>query len=153
VTAVLVDLLDGSNGQEIWLPCGFHGDAINNETSTDYVRIVDAKTMKARVGPKLPVAGGACISKALTIISNEPPIICTFAGTQGRHDNGIFLPYTQCYDRIHEKWWRPFGNLPYGLDHGSLAVVPAGTCHSKDPARVLIFNFRTEPYGIHIQSS
>jgi hypothetical protein len=147
VTAVLVDSLDGSNGQEIWLPCGFHGDAVNNETSTDYVRIVDAKTMKVRVGPKLPVAGGACISKALTIIPNEPPMICTFAGTQGSHDSGIFLPYTQCYDRIREKWWRPFGNLPYGLDHGSLAVVPAGTCHSKDPARVLIFNFRTEPYG------
>ena len=66
MTAVLVDSLDGSNGQEIWLPCGFHGDAVNNETSTDYVRIVNATTMKVRVGPKLPVAGGACISKALT---------------------------------------------------------------------------------------
>jgi hypothetical protein len=146
VTGVLVDNLKG-NGQEIWLPCGFHNDQVNKEMSTDYVRIVDAKTMKVRVGPKLPVAGGACISKALTIIPNEPPMICSFAGTQGNHDRGTFLPHTQCYDRIREKWWRPFGNLPYGLDHGSLAVVPAGTCHSKDPARVLIFNFRTEPYG------
>jgi len=46
-----------------------------------------------------------------------------------------------------KKWWRPFSNLPYGLDHGSLAVVPAGTCHEKDPSRILIFNFRTWPYG------
>jgi len=146
VTAVLVDTLD-SSGREIWLPCGFHGDAVNNETSTDYVRIVDLETMTVRVGPKLPIAGGACISKALTIIPNEPPMICTFAGTQGKHDSGIFLPFTQCYDRRREKWWTPFGKLPYGLDHGSLALIPAGTCHTNDPARVLIFNFRTEPYG------
>jgi len=147
VSAVLVDSLNNTGQQEIWLPCGFHGDAVNNETSTDYVRIVNTSTMEVRVGPKLPIAGGACISKALSIIPDEPPMICSFAGTQGNHDRGIFLPDTQCYDRLRERWWSPFGKLPYGLDHGSLAVVPAGTCHEKDPARILIFNFRTRPYG------
>jgi hypothetical protein len=54
---------------------------------------------------------------------------------------------TYCYDRVRQRWWNPFGNLPFGLDHGSLAAIPAGTCHENDPARLLIFNFRTEPCG------
>ena len=82
---------------------------------------------------------------------NEPPMICTFGGTQGTHDRGKFLRETACYDRVRGKWWSgdhsPFGWLPYGLDHGSLAAIPAGVCHPQDPARLLILNFRTKPYG------
>ena len=63
------------------------------------------------------------------------------------HDHGTFLCFMQCYDRVRERWWSPFGNLPYGFDHGSLTVIPAGTCHEEDPGRVLIFNFQTQPYG------
>ncbi|KAL9190972.1 hypothetical protein ACHAXT_000678 [Thalassiosira profunda] len=150
VIAVLVDGIDGrdANGKkELWLPCGFHGDAVNYETSSKYVRIVDVETMTIRLGPKLPRAGGACVASALSIIRDEPPMICSFAGTNGRHNSGEFLPHTQCYDRVREKWWRPFGKLPYGLDHGNMAVVPPGACDATDPGKLLIFNYRTEPYG------
>ena len=37
--------------------------------------------------------------------------------------------------------------LPYGLDHGNMAVVPPGTCDATDPGKLLLFNYRTEPYG------
>jgi len=159
VSAVLVDSIY-SNGtavpssadmgrpkQEVWLPCGFHGDAVNNETSSEYVRIVDMDTMTIRVGPKLPSAGGACTSLAIHVLPDEQPMICSFAGTRGQHDSGEFLPQTQCYDRMRKRWWSPFGEMPFGLDHGNAAVIPSGTCKESDPARIVIMNFRTEPYG------
>jgi hypothetical protein len=152
VSAVLVHALDNNNKsfttkQEIWLPCGFHNDRVNSEISTSYARIVEVETMRVRVGPKLPIAGGACVATAVTILPKEPPMICSFGGTNGTHDRGKFLPNTYCYDRIREKWWTPFGRLPYGLDHGSLAVIPAAVCGPSDPERILILNFRTRPYG------
>lgn len=159
VSAVLVDAIY-SNGttvpssaglgrpkQEVWLPCGFHGDAVNSETSSEFVRIVDMDTMTIRVGPKLPSAGGACTSLAIHVLPNEPPMICSFAGTRGKHDSGEFLPQTQCYDRLRKRWWSPFGEMPFGLDHGNAAIIPSGTCKENDPARIIIMNFRTEPYG------
>jgi len=159
VSAVLVDAIYtngtkipsstgmGRSKQEVWLPCGFHGDAVNSETSSEYVRIVDMNTMTIRVGPKLPSAGGACTSLAIHVLPNEPPMICSFAGTRGQHDSGEFLPQTQCFDRMRERWWSPFGEMPFGLDHGNAAIIPRGTCSDGDPARVVIMNFRTEPYG------
>ena len=159
VSAVLVDAIDadgttvpssmggGRSKQEVWLPCGFHGDAVNSETSSEYVRIVDMDTMTIRVGPKLPSSGGACTSLAIHVLPDEPPMICSFAGTRGQHDSGEFLPQTQCYDRMRERWWSPFGEMPFGLDHGNAAVIPRGACNNGDPARIIIMNFRTEPYG------
>lgn len=159
VSAVLVDAIhaDGAtvpssmdgrrSKQEVWLPCGFHGDAVNSETSSEYVRIVDMDTMAIRVGPKLPSSGGACTSLAIQVLPNEPPMICSFAGTRGQHDSGEFLPQTQCYDRMRERWWSPFGEMPFGLDHGNAAIIPRGTCNDSDSARIIIMNFRTEPYG------
>lgn len=159
VSAVLVDAIDadgatvpsskggGRSKQEVWLPCGFHGDAVNSETSSEYVRIVDMDTMAIRVGPKLPSSGGACTSLAIHVFPNEPPMICSFAGTRGKHDSGEFLTQTQCYDRTRERWWSPFGEMPFGLDHGNAAIIPRGTCNDSDPARIIIMNFRTEPYG------
>lgn len=91
MTAVLVDSLHNTSR-------GYH--VVSMETlsimkrAQDYVQIVDIKTMELQKGPHLPVAGGACISKALPTIPNEPPMICTFAGTQGHHDCGTFLPFT-----------------------------------------------------------
>ena len=43
----------------------------------------------------------------------------------------------------------PFGKLPVGMDHLSVVVVPKAACHPQDPARVLVFNFRTKNYSTH----
>jgi hypothetical protein len=133
--------------KEIWLPCGFKGDKVDFETSIHYARIVDLETLEIRTGPKLPYPGGACVALPMTVIQNEPPMICSFAGTNGTHDSGLFLPYTTCYDRLRQKYWFPFGRLPFGLDHGSISYIPKGTCHNETPARLIILNFRTSAYG------
>lgn len=147
VYSVLVDTLDGSS-KEIWLPCGFHGDQVNNETSSSYVRIIDVRDMKVRLGPKLPFSGGACVAAAIEVDGpGTPPHICSFGGTLGSHDTGTFLKYASCFDRRLERWTHPFGAMPIGLDHGSISVVPAGTCAASDPARVLILNYRVACYG------
>ena len=54
-----------------------------------------------------------------------------------------------CYDRVVNKWVYPFGQLPMGMDHLSVVVVPKATCRPGDPARVLVFNFRTKNYSTH----
>jgi hypothetical protein len=33
------------------------------------------------------------------------------------------------------------------LDHGSISLIPKGTCHESDPAKLIILNFRTQAYG------
>jgi hypothetical protein len=35
------------------------------------------------------------------------------------------------------------------MDHLSVVVVPKSACHPEDPARVLLFNFRTRNYSTH----
>lgn len=146
VYSVVVDSLEPNGPQEIWLPCGFHNDKVNAEVSTSYARIINTADMSIRVGPKLPVAGGACCAKALRIIPGEPMMVCSFAGMHGTHNEGTFLPNTQCYDRLRERWWYPFGKLPYGFDHGNVAVIPAGICDKTDSAKVVLFNFRKRSY-------
>ena len=170
---------DSSNARvrkEVWLPCGFHRDKVGKEISSNYARIVDLETMEVRAGPKLPYSGGACGAASIEAIPGEPPLVCAFGGTNGNHDtgkfaiycvtlgkdlkkscsishlfffSGIFLPYISCYDRVTEKWVYPFGKLPMGMDHLSVAVVPKSACHPDDPARVLVFNFRTKNYSTH----
>lgn len=147
VYSVVVDSLDGRT-REVWLPCGFYGDAVNTEYSISYARIVDLSDLSVRAGPKLPHAGGACVALPIAIDGpGTPPHICTFGGTDGSHDRGRFEPHTACYDRVQQRWHSVFGTLPYGLDHGNLVQVPAGTCHPQDPSRLLIFNYRTRSYG------
>mmetsp|Transcript_34168 Transcript_34168/g.79772 ORF Transcript_34168/g.79772 Transcript_34168/m.79772 type:complete len:537 (+) Transcript_34168:22-1632(+) len=144
VYTVLVDKLDG--GKEVWLPCGFRGDVVDKEFSIKYMRILDLETLELRSGPKLPFAGGACTAVALEIIPGEPPMICSFGGTNGHHNSGIFQPYATCYDRIRERFWFPFGKMPYGMDHGSIVVTPTGVCGAQRRT-VIILNYRTVPYG------
>lgn len=96
----------------------------------------------------MPFKGGACVAKEIFFNGPENPAhICTFAGTDGSHDTGEFLDYTSCFDRVNNKWIHPFGRLPYGLDHGSIALIPKGTCNPNDPSRLLIFNFRKSNYS------
>jgi hypothetical protein len=146
VSGVLVRNVDTAE-LEIWLPCGFHGDRVNGEVSTNYVRIVDVATLQVRTGPRLPESGGACVASSAVIIPNEPPMVCVAGGTDGTHDRGRFIRQTYCYDRIRHVWHSPFGKLPYGLDHGSLVVLEPGVCRPEDPGRWIILNFRTKPYG------
>lgn len=63
--------------------------------------------------------------------------------------SGTFLPYVSCYDRTTNNWVYPFGKLPVGMDHLSVAVIPKSACNPEDPARVLLFNFRTKNYSTH----
>eukprot|EP00439_Symbiodinium_sp_Y106_P078087 s562_g16.t3 len=147
VYTVLVDKLGGA-GKEVWLPCGFRGDQVNREYSIKYMRILDLETLELRTGPKLPFAGGACTAEALEIIPDEPPMICSFGGTDGHHNSGIFQPYATCYDRLRERFWFPFGKMPYGMDHASIVVTPAGVCgEQKQNRSVIILNYRIVPYG------
>ncbi|CAE7885343.1 unnamed protein product, partial [Symbiodinium microadriaticum] len=145
VYTVLVDKLDGG-GKEVWLPCGFRGDEVDKEFSIKYMRIFDLETLELRTGPKLPFAGGACTAVALEIVPGEPPMICSFGGTNGHHNSGIFQPYATCYDRLRERFWFPFGKMPYGMDHGSIVVTPTGVCGAQRRT-VIILNYRIAPYG------
>jgi hypothetical protein len=148
VSGVFVDSLSQPGNHEIWLPCGFHNDAVDDEISINYSRIVDLETMKVRVGPRLSRTGGACAGAPVHLTgADNPPHICAFGGTDGSHVNGTYLADITCYDREHHVWNKPFGQLPYGLDHGNAALIEKGICHEDDPARVLIMNFRIEPYG------
>lgn len=153
VASVLVDSLEQDGNErtkkEVWLPCGFHNDPVGKELSSNYVRIVDLETMEVRTGPKLPYSGGACGAAPIEAVPGEPPLVCAFGGTNGNHDTGIFLPYVSCYDRVVNKWVYPFGRLPVGMDHLSVVVVPKAACNPEDPARVLVFNFRTKNYSTH----
>eukprot|EP00591_Stephanopyxis_turris_P003188 CAMPEP_0195508772 /NCGR_PEP_ID=MMETSP0794_2-20130614/1896_1 /TAXON_ID=515487 /ORGANISM="Stephanopyxis turris, Strain CCMP 815" /LENGTH=552 /DNA_ID=CAMNT_0040635823 /DNA_START=44 /DNA_END=1702 /DNA_ORIENTATION=+ len=148
VYAAVVTSLSEPAKKEIWIPCGFHGDAPNKEISSRYSRIIDADTLEVRVGPKLPTSGGACVAAALPLDGpNKPAHVCSFGGTDGKHDSGKFLNSAQCYDRIKQKWHYPFPKLPYGFDHGNLVHVPAGLCHPEDPSRILVMNYRVRIYG------
>lgn len=134
VYSVMVDSVDGTK-KEIWLPCGFHNDKVNSEWSSEYARIIDLPEMTIRAGPKLPFAGGACVAAAIQVDGpGTIPHMHSFGGTKGNHNTGTFLPYTACFDRVCEKWHYPFGKMPYGLDHGSIAHIPAGTCHPSEPS-------------------
>lgn len=149
VYAVPVEALKGArHKREVWLPCGFHGDVVNEETSSAYARIVEVGTWRVRVGPRLPRAGGACAALAIHLDGPyRPAHICTFGGTDGKHDSGKFLDLVSCYDRRRQRWHWPFPRLPIPLDHPNAVVLPAGRCSAGSPSRILIMNFRTRPYG------
>ena len=61
--------LEGAEGHvdEIWLPCGFHGDEVNSEISSHYARIIDLSTLRVRLGPRLLRAGGACSAQPIRL--------------------------------------------------------------------------------------
>ena len=143
---VAVPVVDEKNTSEIWLPCGFEGHRVGNETSTRRARIVDANTLEVRRGPALEVPGGACAALGVATTSGTLAI-CSFGGTDGSHDDGKFLKSVKCYDRRGKKWFEPFEPLPFGLDHANAVVVEAGACRPKDPAKILLMNFRSEHYA------
>jgi hypothetical protein len=98
--------------------------------------------MQVEAGPKLPVAGGACVAAPIHVKRpDHPPHICVFGGTQGSHDRGTFLPYTACYDLVAQKWHHPFGRMPFGFDHGSVVRLPSGVCDPSESERILVLNF------------
>ena len=101
VASVLVDSIvddDSDNARvkkEVWLPCGFHRDQVGKEISSNYARIVDLESMEVRAGPKLPYSGGACGAAPIEAIPGEPPLVCSFGGTNGNHDTGKFAVLAQ----------------------------------------------------------
>eukprot|EP00980_Cylindrotheca_fusiformis_P000010 scaffold1_cov108-Cylindrotheca_fusiformis.AAC.10 len=149
VSSVVVDSLSEPSHKEVWLPCGFHELESGTSVSSEYARIVNLQTMQVEVGPKLSMSRGACVAKAIHLKGpDQPAHICVFGGSYGEHDEGAFLPYTACYDRVEEEWHHPFGRLPTGLDHGNLVHVPSLVCGGNDPERLLLFNYRTQVEGL-----
>ena len=133
---------------ELWMVCGFHGDRINGEISSSYARVLDLRTMRVRLGPKLLRAGGACSALALEIDGpGTPEHICAFGGTDGAHNTGTFLKSVACYDRRRQVWHEPLGELPVACDHSNAILLPPSLCHPADPARVLLMNFRIRHYA------
>lgn len=136
---------------ELWLPCGFHGDNVNAERSASFARIVHLDSLNVTVGPRLLRSGGACSALALHLDGPERPAhVCTFGGTDGTHDKGTLLTQVACFDRRAQRWHQPFPPLPVGLDHSNAALVPAGTCGADEPARIVLLNFRTGHYSGHV---
>uniref|UniRef100_A0A7S3K1V9 Uncharacterized protein n=1 Tax=Aureoumbra lagunensis TaxID=44058 RepID=A0A7S3K1V9_9STRA len=144
---VAVPIQIASNRTEIWLPCGFTGHRVGSEHSARYARIVHTDTLKVSRGPKLHIAGGACAALALPIHKKRLPAICTFGGTDGSHDYGTFLRTVSCYDLNSKLWFKPFANLPQGLDHANAILIDAGACHPNDPPRILLLNFRFQHFA------
>ena len=124
---------------DIWIPCGFEGHRVGNETSTTYARIVNSKSLEVQRGPDLAMPGGACAALAVD------DKICQFGGTDGSHDDGRFLRGVRCYDG--KQWSEPFDDLPFGLDHANAVVIEKDTCHKGDPERILLMNFRSEHFA------
>lgn len=143
-----VTVKDASN-TSIWIPCGFEGHEVGNEMATRFARIVNPRNLEVHVGPALEArsASGACAALALRFGKRQKEDVCAFGGTDGSHDTGTFLKNVRCYDRESMRWWRPFDELPFGLDHANAVHVEAGVCHHRDPARVLLMNYRTDHYA------
>ena len=85
---------------EIWIPCGFSGDAVNNETSVDYVIILAKDPITGnyipRRGPKHTTSTGACSAALLKLDGpTKPGAICKFSGSQGMHDIFLFFFFVQ----------------------------------------------------------
>lgn len=152
VVVVPVSSLEG-NSTEFWVPCGFHGDVVNDEISEDTVIIAEVLSKESlqiltRKGPRLDLPRGACSALALKI-KNAAEDVCVFGGSSGKHDNGIFRSNISCWDRVGGHWHYPFPNFPVGFDHGSIIHIPPSTCSEgvQLAGKIIITDFRTESYG------
>ena len=91
----------------------------------------------------------AAIFSACTRVQEE---VCVFGGSVGAHDEGLFTGAVSCYDRAARTWHRPLPQLPVPADHLSVVRVPAGVncggVDGEEPERLLVLNFRKEPYGL-----
>jgi len=57
------------------------------------------------------------------------------------------LRTVSCYDLNSKLWFKPFANLPQGLDHANAILIDAGACHPNDPPRILLLNFRFQHFA------
>ena len=137
---------------ELWIPCGFEGDEVNQEWSMKNMKIIELgyndSVVSVREGPKLDRPRGACAAIAFDVNGpNHPEQVCVFGGSDGKHDKGVFLKTISCYDREKEEFTHPFGELPSAGDHHNLIHVPAGSCEESLPEMLLYLNFRAKAYG------
>jgi hypothetical protein len=136
---------------ELWIMCGFEGNALQQEQATDFVRIVDLETYAVRLGPKLVRPNGGCTAVTLPgyIFGHTTELLCLLGGAQGYHGTGTMLDAVECFDRTIQAW-RVLGNMPATLDHANIAVVSTQTCNpSGEPGLdVVLFNGRNLAFGM-----
>ena len=141
-----------TNKEEIWMPCGFEGHGVDKERSLKNMRIIELgfndSVTSIRKGPAPDRPRGACAAIAFDVEGPSKPVqICLFGGSDGTHDNGVFLKTISCYDRERQVFTHPFGELPIAGDHHNIIHVPPGRCDNKLPEMLLYFNFRNKPYA------
>ena len=139
--------VDGGPGREWWLICGFYDPNVGREQSIRHAVVINASTLRPRLGPAMPTGSGAC--SALPIHADgyaKPALPCGFGGTDGNHDTGRFLDTVRCYDRVAQRWRAVFPRLPVAFDHGNALLMPAAACEPGGAARVLILNTRSTHY-------
>lgn len=154
-SVTMVSKLDGT-GLELWIPCGFVGNGVNEEESMTHVTVIDADTLTASRGPEIDRPRGACGSTALFLDGlDQPALVCIFGGSDGTHDAGEMLSIVSCYDRVRESW-RYLPPLPVAGDHLNVVQMAGGACdeegsdkhqRSISPPRVLALHIRSKNYG------
>ncbi|CAM9567224.1 unnamed protein product [Discosporangium mesarthrocarpum] len=155
-TIALVDRLPGERtGKDIWITCGFIGHEVNKEVSMTHVTIVDADTLRPRLGPPLDRPRGACGTLPLHLDGPEKPaLVCVFGGSDGTHDKGEMLDLVSCYDRV-KKAWRKLPSLPVAGDHLNTVLMEGGACVEEggepSPKRVLALHIRPNNYGMSLR--
>ena len=167
ISVELVNSLDDSTKQEIWIMCGFSGHVVNNETTIEHVVIIDANDWTIKQGPKLDLPRGACTSFQFDgpkhgpfhygptsflprhgdpNLTQQGRLLCVLGGFVGQHDKGDSVENFSCWDRIDQKWIA-FPPLPIPLDHHNSVLVRPGICESQSRQSILVMNGRTGPYG------
>ena len=52
--------VDGGPGREWWLICGFYDPNVGREQSIRHAVVINASTLRPRLGPAMPTGSGAC---------------------------------------------------------------------------------------------
>lgn len=151
VNHIVLDVIKSSGNQnrsELWVSCGFGGHELNAELHLDHIVVVDPVTFQVSRGPTLDHPRGACATvvfdgsrdvenKLLDVdiaaksnFSNvyKSRFVCLFGGLHGPHDEGQSVDTVSCFDRLQNEWTYPLPNMPVGVDHHNVVLVPRGVC-------------------------
>jgi hypothetical protein len=137
--------------QEVWIMCGLKGSENNMEHATADTQILNpANNVTFTAGPKLPYECGGCAAASLDYtnrIGIKVELVCAVLGSQGTHDDGVFLNTTTCYDRVLRTWIT--FSAPFQLDHHAADRLHATMCPGgrQLPQRLVVHGGRPASYG------